>query len=140
MEQQGLPIPPFQPPQPQPSLMPEADDYHQWESQKCQEVLSGEQVWLMQNVGDPDSIMKAKLGVQNLRLHKAVHDQFLQQQQMAQAQQAMKPPSESINYKDESPSGQSQMNKQAGIQTAPEASSQVQKNAAPPGAPGKATV
>lgn len=143
--QTGMPPPiptPFQPPVPQPSLMPEADDYHEWESAKCQEVLSGEQVWLMQNVGDPEAIEKAKLGVQNLRLHKGVHDQFLQQQQMAKAQamQAAKPPTESINYKDESPAGQSQMNAQAGIKTAPEATPSVNKNAAPPGSKGAATV
>jgi hypothetical protein len=142
-EQAGMPPPPFQPPVPQPSLMPEADDYHEWESQKCQEVLSGEQVWLMQNVGDPASIEQAKLGVQNLRLHKAVHDQFLQQQQMAkaQAQMAMKPPGESINFKDEDPAGKQAMNAQAGIkEAAPEAHPQVQTNAAAPGSPGTGTV
>lgn len=139
---QGIPAPPFQPPVPQPSLMPEQDDYHQWESAKCQEVLSSEQVWIMQTVGDDESIAQAKLGVQNLRMHKAVHDQFLQQQQMAQAQaqQQMKPPGESINFKDESPQGKDAMNKQAGIQTAPEASSSVNKKAAPPGSPGTGTV
>ncbi len=137
--QMAPPAQPFQPPQPQPSLMPEADDYHQWESAKCQEVLSSEQVWIMQSVGTAEEIEKAKLGVQNLRLHKGVHDQFLQQQQMAQAQmqQVMKPPSESINFKDESSSGQAAMNKQAGI-NAPGA--QVQKAAAVPGGPGKPTI
>ena len=142
-ESQGLPAPPFQPPQPQPSLMPEADDYHEYESAKCQEELSGEQVWLMQNVGTPESIEQAKLGVQNLRLHKGVHDQFLQQQQMAKAQamQQMKPPSESINFKDEPPQQQAEMNAQAGIkEAAPEAHTQVNKNAAAPGSAGTGTV
>lgn len=142
-EAQGIPPQPFQPPQPQPSLMPEADDYHEWESQKCQEVLSGEQVWLMQNVGEPEAIEAAKLGVQNLRLHKGVHDQFLQQQQMAKAQmqQAMAPPKEAINFKDEDPQGKQQMNAQAGIkEAAPEANAQVNKNAKAPGSAGTGTV
>ncbi|MGB7603309.1 MAG: hypothetical protein WBM24_23600, partial [Candidatus Sulfotelmatobacter sp.] len=159
---QGLPAPvptPFQPPQPQPSLMPEADDYHQWESAKCQEYLSSEDCWLRMNVaptsgttsGGPDAnaaaqqeaLKKAALGIQNVRLHKAVHDQFLAQQAMQKAQmaQVMKPPSESINFKDESPADKAQMNAQAGIkEAAPEAQGSVQKNAASPGARGTATV
>jgi hypothetical protein len=149
---QGLPAPPaapFTPPQPQPSLMPEADDYHKWESAKCQEYLSSEDCWLRMNVAQPEegvapeqALEQAKLGVQNVRLHKAAHDQFLQQQQMAQAQmqQVMKPPSESINFKDEDPKGREQMNAQAGIkETAPEAQGAVQKNAAQPGTKGTAT-
>jgi hypothetical protein len=149
-EQQGLPAPPFAPPQPQPSLMPEADDYHKWESAKCQEYLSSEDCWLRSNVAQPDEGMdpaqaleQAKLGIQNVRLHKAVHDQFLAQQAMAQAQaqQQLKPPSESINFKDESPSDKAQMNAQAGIkEAAPEAQGAVQKNAAAPGTKGTATV
>jgi hypothetical protein len=141
---------PFQPPQPQPSLMPEADDYHQWESAKCQEYLSSEDCWLRMNVAQPDqgmdpamALQQAQLGIQNVRLHKAVHDQFLQQQQQAQAQmqQQMKPPSESINFKDESPAGQTAMNAQAGIKAAaPEAQGSVQKKAASPGTKGTATV
>ena len=149
-EQQGLPAPPFAPPQPQPSLMPEADDYHKWESAKCQEYLSSEDCWLRSNVAQPDEGMdpaqaleQAKLGIQNVRLHKAVHDQFMAQQAMAQAQaqQQLKPPSESINFKDESPSDKAQMNAQAGIkEAAPEAQGAVQKNAAAPGTKGTATV
>lgn len=147
--QGGIPAPPaapFQPPQPQPSLMPEADDYHQWESAKCQEYLSSEDCWLRQTIpqtqqgeGPDEALQRAKLGVQNVRLHKAVHDQFLQQQAMAKAQmaQVMKPPSESINFKDESPAGQQAMNAQAGIKAAaPEA--QPAKQGA--GASGQATV
>ena len=111
-EAQGLPVEPFQPPQPKPSLMPEADDYHQWESAKCQIYLSSEDCWLRMNVPQPtegeapdQALQKAALGIQNVRLHKAVHDQFLQQQQMAkaQAQQQMKPPSEQISFQDEDP-------------------------------------
>jgi hypothetical protein len=148
---QGLPAPipaPFQPPQPQPSLMPEADDYHQWESAKCQEYLSSEDCWLRMNVAPPDqdpdqALQQAKLGIQNVRLHKAVHDQFLAQQAMQKAQmaQVMKPPAESIAFKDEDPAGKQQMNAQAGIkEAAPEAQGSVQKNAASPGARGTATV
>ena len=149
---QGLPAPvpaPFQPPQPQPSLMPEADDYHQWESMKCQEYLSSEDCWLRMNVAQLDgapptnpearakaqaeALQKATLGIQNVRLHKAVHDQFM-------AQQA-KPPSESINYTDEDSAGRQQMKAQAGIkEAAPEAQGAVQKNAAGPGARGTATI
>ena len=139
----GMPPPPFQPPQPQPSLMPEADDYHEWESAKCQEALSSEQVWIMQTIGTEETIQQAKLGVQNLRLHKAIHDQFLQQQQMAKAQamQQLKPPGESINFKDEDPAGKQAMNAQAGIkEAAPEAHPQVAKNAAAPGSKGTGTV
>ncbi len=139
----GLPEPDYAPPTPQPSIIPEADDYHQWESAKCQEVLSSEQVWIMQNVGDEQSIAQAKLGVQNLRMHKAIHDQYMAQDAAAKAQaaQAAKAPSESINFKDEDPGGRAAMNAQAGIkEAAPEAHPQVQKNAAAPGAPGTATV
>ena len=144
------PAQPFQPPQPQPSLMPEADDYHQWESAKCQEYLSSEDCWLRMNVAQPEEGMdpamaleQAKFGIQNVRLHKAVHDQFLQQQQMAKAQamQQMKPPSESINFKDEPPAQQAEMNAQAGIkEAAPEAQSSVQKKAASPGTKGVGTI
>lgn len=148
-ERQGLPASPYAPPQPQPSLMPEADDYHKWESAKCQEYLSSEDCWLRMNVAQPESgidptqaLEQAKLGIQNVRMHKAVHDQFLAQQAQAaaQAQQQMKPPSESINFKDESPADKIQMNAQAGIkEAAPEAHGSVQKNAAAPGTCGTAT-
>ena len=148
-EQQGLPAPPFAPPQPQPSLMPEADDYHKWESAKCQEYLSSEDCWLRMNVPQPENgeapemaLERAKLGIQNVRLHKAVHDQFMAQQAQAaaQMQQQLKPPSEQISFKDEDPAGKQQMNAQAGIkEAAPEAQSSVQKNAASPGTRGTAT-
>jgi hypothetical protein len=141
---QGLPEPPYQPPPPQlPSLMPEADDYHQWESAKCQEYLSTEDCWIRQNIGQPDEIEMAKQGVQNVRLHKGIHDQFMAQQAMvkAQAAQVMKLPSESINFKDEGPTERAQMNAQAGIKAAaPEAQPGVAKNAAAPGTPGTGTV
>jgi hypothetical protein len=64
-----------------------------------------------------------------------------QQQAAAAAQQQMKPPSESINFKDESPADRAQMNAQAGIKdAAPEAQPGVAKAAAAPGTPGTATV
>lgn len=141
---------PFQPPQPTPSIMPEADDYHQWESAKCQEYLSSEDCWLRLNVAQPENgedpamaLQRAALGIQNVRLHKAVHDQFMAQQAAAKAQamQQLKPPTESINFKDEPTDAQRQMNAQAGIkEAAPEASSPVQRNAAPPGVKGTGTV
>jgi hypothetical protein len=149
-EQQGLPAPPYAPPQPQPSIMPEQDDYHKWESAKCQEYLSSEDCWLRMNVAQPedgeapeDALKRAALGIQNVRMHKAVHDQMMaaQAQAAAQAQQQMKPPSESINFKDEPEQDKVQMNAQAGIkEAAPEAQSSVQKNAAAPGTRGTATV
>jgi hypothetical protein len=141
---QGMPEPPYQPPpQELPSLMPEADDYHKWESGKCQEYLSSEDCWIRQNIGDPKTVELAQAGVSNVRLHKAVHDQFLQQQAMQQAAAAAvaKPPSESINFKDEDPAGRAAMNKQAGIATgAPETAPGVIKQAAAPGATTAATL
>ncbi len=135
---QGMPAPPYAPPPAQlPSLMPEADDYHKWESAKCQEYLSSEDCWIRQNIGTPDEVMRSQMGILNVRLHKGVHDQFLAQAAAAAAM-APKPPSESINFKDEGPAGQAAMNKQAGIQAAPEAPGQVQQNAAPPGPGGTA--
>jgi hypothetical protein len=130
--------------------MPEQDDYHKWESAKCQEYLSSEDCWLRMNVAQPedgeapeDALKRAALGIQNVRMHKAVHDQMMaaQAQAAAQAQQQMKPPSESINFKDEPEQDKVQMNAQAGIkEAAPEAQSSVQKNAAAPGTRGTATV
>lgn len=135
---QGLPGPPYMPPpQLQTSLMPEADDYHQWESAKCKEYLSSEDCWIRQNIGDPAAVQLAQAGIQNVRLHKAVHDQFMAQQAAAAAQAAQqaKPPAESINFKDEDPAGRAAMNAQAGIHEAPPL-----KQAAAPGSPGAATL
>ena len=90
-----------------------------------------------------EALQRAALGIQNVRMHKAIHDQYLAQQAQAAAQAAMqmKPPSESINFKDESPADKQQMNAQAGIkEAAPEAQSSVQKKAAAPGTRGTATV
>ena len=137
----GMPPPPYQPPVPEPSLKPEKDDYHQWESEKCKEYLSSEDCWIRQNVGEEQAIEQAKAGVMNVRLHKALHDQYMAEEAMAKAQamQQIKPPSESINFKDEDPAGRQAMNNQAGIkEAAPEA--QVGKKAAAPGTPGTGTV
>jgi hypothetical protein len=113
---QGMPIPPYQPPPPmQPSIMPEPDDFHQWESMKCAEYLSSEDCWLRQTTGTPQQIAQAKLGIQNVRLHKAIHDQML----AAQAPPPMPPP---MKIPPPQPGG------------APEATTQVQQNSAPPGA------
>jgi len=127
-QQQGQPAPP--PPQPvMASSIPIGKyDYHQWELAKCQEWLSSESCWRQQAEGNT-------AGIQNITLHADAHQAALQQQQMAQAAaaQQMKPPSEAINFKDLPPEGQVQEAKQAGISiTAPEANTQVNKNAAPP--------
>lgn len=128
--QQGQPAPPA----PQPVMMSSVPigkyDYHQWEFAKCQEWLSSEQCWRQQAEGNT-------AGIQNITLHADAHQQALAAQQQAQAaaMQQMKPPGESINFKDESPQGQAAMNKQAGIQApgpAPEANAQVNKTAAAP--------
>lgn len=81
-QQQGLPDPPYEPPPAQlPSLMPEPDDYHLWESRKCQEYLSSEDCWLRMTSGTPEQIAQGQQGILNVRLHKAVHDQMLAAQQ-----------------------------------------------------------
>lgn len=122
----GQPAPPFIPPPPTSSIPVGKYDYHQWELAKCQEWLSSEACWRAQAEGNT-------AGIQNVTLHADAHQAALQAQQQAAAaaQQQMKPPTESINFKDESPAAQQQMNKQAGIITAPEANTQVNKTAAP---------
>ena len=50
----GLPDPPFQPPPPlAPSIMPEPDDFHIWESKKCAEYLSSEDCWIQDDDWHP---------------------------------------------------------------------------------------
>ena len=62
-EQQGLPDPPFTPPPPQmPSIMPEPDDYHIWESKKCGEYLSSEDCWMRQTTGTPGADSAGQAG------------------------------------------------------------------------------
>ena len=155
-ELQGLPAPPFQPPPAElPSILPKKRDYHKWELAKCQEWLSSEDCWRLEAEDDlqgaqtpnPMPGYSDNPHVRNVELHADMHEQMLAQQMAAQAaaQQQMKPPSEAINFKDESPAGQAAMNKQAGIDApgSPEASQgakQVQRNAQPPGAPGKSTI
>jgi len=120
----GLPAPPYAPPPPElPSVMPRKRDYHKWELAKCQEYLSSEDCWRQEVEGNA-------AGIRNVELHADAHEMFLQQQMAAQAAQQAKPPSESINFKDESPAGQAAMNKQAGIA----ALGNQQSSAQPPGA------
>jgi hypothetical protein len=84
--EQGLPAPPpppYQPPPAQnPSIMPAPQDFHKWESMKCAVYLSSEDCWLRLNVdsGDPEEMQRAELGVENVRLHMAMHDQMLAMQ------------------------------------------------------------
>lgn len=125
------------PPQQLPSIAPRKRDYHKWELAKLQEFLSSEECWRQEAQGNLD-------GIRNVELHADAHEAILTAQMQAAAamQQQMKPPSESIAFKDESPAGKDAMNKQAGI-AAPgsePANKQVQGNAQPPGAPGKATL
>jgi hypothetical protein len=79
-EVQQQPPPLYNPPPAQlPSIMPEPQDFHKWESMKCAVYLSSEDCWLRLNVdsGDPDEMQKAANGVANVRLHMATHDQML---------------------------------------------------------------
>lgn len=126
-QQQGGPPPPEVQPVMASSIPIGEFDYHQWEFAKCQEWLSSEACWRQQAEGNTQ-------GIQNITLHAKAHQTAMQQQAMAAAaaQQQMKPPGESINFKDESPAGQDAMNKQAGINVAPEANAQVKKTVAPP--------
>jgi hypothetical protein len=122
---QGLPEPPYQPPPPMsPSIMPEPDDFHQWESAKCAEYLSGEDCWTRLHVstGDPQKDAMMAAGVQNVRLHKAVHDQML----AAQTPPPMPP----------MPPQKAPPAAPPGAAGAPEAGTQVQQNTAPPGGGG----
>lgn len=123
----GQPVPPFMPPPPTSSIPVGKYDYHQWEFAKCQEWLSSEACWRAQAEGNTEGIL-------NITLHADAHQQAMQQAAMAQAaqQQMLKPPGESINFKDEDASGKAAMNAQAGIKTAPEATTQVNKNASAP--------
>ncbi len=113
---QGMPAPPYQPPPPmQPSIMPQLLDYHEWEFARCQEYLSSEDCWRQELEGN-------KAGVENVRLHAMAH-----QQMMA----ALAPPP---------PQVMPSMPKAKGAAVAPEAATQVQNGAQPPGAPGQATM
>lgn len=117
----GLPEPPYNPPPPLlPSLMPEMEDYHDWEMKKCDEYLSGEDCWLRQNIGDPNEVETAKAGIQNLRLHRMMH--FMMKNQIAGA---MPPP-----YIPPAPAPPPQP---GANQQIPEANAAVNKKAAAPG-------
>lgn len=128
---QGMPEPPYQPPPPmRPSIMPEMDDFHLWESMKCQEYLSGEDCWIRMTVyagdeKDPQKVAEAMqaqtASVQNVRLHKAIHDQML----AMQTPPPMPAPA---------PAAHAPAKPKAGPPGAPEAAPQTAKTVAPPGA------
>ena len=115
-------------PAPQPVLKSSIDvepqDFHNWESMACAEWLSSGACNRELQFGGPKGIGNP-LGVQNIRLHMAQHDQFIAQQAQAQvaSMAAMMP------QKMPQAPGKSGAH-------APEANSQVQKIAAPPGTPG----
>jgi len=88
---QGLPVPPFQPPPPQrPSIMPEQEDYHQWEYKRCQEYLSSEDCYREIISGGGDGKGNPE-GVQNVRLHAQIHA-LMGQMPQPFAPQAAQPP------------------------------------------------
>jgi hypothetical protein len=121
----GLPEPEYAPPPSElPSVQPEEDDYHDWESKKCREYLSSEDCWRQQLEGN-------EAGIRNVRLHKAAHDQFMQQQAMAMqpGPPGMQPGAPPMKPKPAVAAG-----------AAPGAPMQVQQAAAPPGAPGQPTL
>jgi hypothetical protein len=136
-QQAGLPEPPYQPPPDElPSIQPKKRDYHKWELAQCQRWLSSDACWRLEVQGDleaeagPQPPLPPMPGysdnphVRNVELHADMHEQFLQQQAMAQ--QAMMPPPPA-------PKGA------PGTQS-PQAHPQVQANAQPPGAPGQPTM
>jgi len=137
-QQAGLPEPPYQPPPDElPSIQPKKRDYHKWELAQCQRWLSSDACWRLEVQGDlevetapaqpplpPMPGYSDNPHVRNVELHADMHEQFLQQQEMAQ--QAMMPPPPA-------PKGA------PGTQS-PQAHPQVQANAQPPGAPGQPTI
>jgi hypothetical protein len=88
----GLPMPPYAPPPPQrPSIMPEQEDYHQWEYKRCQEYLSSEDCYREIISGGEDGKGNPE-GVQNVRLHAQVHALMGQTPQPFAPQAAPPPP------------------------------------------------
>jgi hypothetical protein len=135
-EGQGQPAPPTpQPPKmidlgdgqqyPEDLLKPSIEvddlDFHQWEGPCGQDWLSTEACWRELNVGRPGpdgTPMPNVAGVENVKLHVKEHLERDAVQAQAQAAQP-KPPSEAINFADETPQGKAAMNAQAGIQAPP---------------------
>lgn len=69
----GLPIPPYQPPPPMlPSIMPEQEDFHQWEYKQCRKYLSSQDCYREIISGGPDGKGNPD-GVKNVRLHAQAH-------------------------------------------------------------------
>lgn len=106
-----------------PSIEVDDLDFHQWEGPCGQDWLSTEACWRELNVGRPgpdgDAVPNT-IGVENVKLH--IKEHLARTAAMMQAQQAApKPPTETINFADESPQGQAAMNQQAGINAAPAA-------------------
>jgi hypothetical protein len=109
---QGLPAPPFMPPQPTSSVSIGKFDYDKWEFAKCQEFLSSDDCRREKAQGND-------AGVANVELHAAAHQQKMMMEMMQQA--AMAPP----------PGGPA---KPPAPTHAPEAATSVQKKSTPPGA------
>lgn len=110
-----------------PSIQPGPLDFDAFEGEYLKEWMSSIHCWREMANGKAVNIL-------NVQLHAQAH--LANAAQQAAAAAASKPPSESINFKDESPAGQEQMNAQAGIKIAPgqaPAPHQIPK-AKPPGA------
>ena len=114
---QGLPAPPFMPPQPQSSVPIGKFDYDKWEFAKCQEFLSSDDCRRELASGGSDGKGNAA-GIANVELHAAAHQQKMMAEMMQQAMMA--PP-------------QGAPGKPAPTH-APEAATSVQKKSTPPGA------
>lgn len=115
-----------------PSMEPGPLDYYAFEGEKGKEWLSSMDCRREKANGNVLGVLNIQLYTQEL-LAKSAQD--------AMAAQAARPPSESINFKDEPPAGQEAMNKQAGINIAPAQApkpQQTPKNQ-PPGKPGSPT-
>jgi hypothetical protein len=70
----GMPLPPFQPPQPEPSVAVDPDfDYHLWEFKYCQE-------WLSSDAARREAAKGNLAGIQNIKLHAMQHKQFAMMQ------------------------------------------------------------
>ena len=114
---QGLPAPPFMPPQPKSSVPIGRFDYDKWEFAKCQEFLSSDDCRREKANGND-------AGVANVELHAAAHQQKMMAEMMQQAMMAPPPPG--------GPGGPAKP--PAAPAHAPEAATSVQKKSTPPGA------
>jgi hypothetical protein len=119
-KQQGLPEPPFAPPQPQCSVPVGKWDYDKWELAKCQEFLSSEACRRELASGGPDGKGNA-LGVRNVELHADLHQAAMIAKAAQMAALAPPPPPPVITPK-------------LKAAHAPEGAAHVQNQATPPGA------